>query len=313
MSRAYQLDLRERIVNHAQINQRGDTAETFEVSTRTVRRYLERKRTRGTLQPGKTTGRIRSLTPEQETALGAQCDADPEGTLEAYRQHLNVTHGVLVSRSTISRALVRLNRTRKKTTRAVEQNPVTREAWRVHVQTDSADDLVFLDESSTHLAMTGLYARSLRGTRAFGKVPRNRGANVTLISTLSSAGETHALTLEGGLDRAAFEVYVETVLVPELRAGQTVVMDNLSVHKSPRARELIEARGCSLLFLPTYSPDLNPIEGMFSKLKAFLRRVGARSRAVLDEAIAVGLAMVSGSDAQGWFERCGYHLSGQPL
>jgi transposase len=136
---------------------------------------------------------------------------------------------------------------------------------------------------------------------------------VTLISTLSSTGETHALTLDGALDRPAFEVYVERVLVPALRVGQTVVLDNWSVHKSPRARELIEARGCWLLFLPTYRPDLNPIEGMFSKLKAFLRRVGARSRDVLDAAIGAGLAMVSGSDAQGWFERCGYHLRGQPL
>jgi transposase len=96
-------------------------------------------------------------------------------------------------------------------------------------------------------------------------------------------------------------------------AGQTVVMDNLSVHKSPRARELIQAKGCFLKFLPTYSPDLNPIEGMFSKLKSYLRRVGARSRAALDDAIGAGLARVSAMDARGWFDRCGYALSGQPL
>jgi transposase len=161
--------------------------------------------------------------------------------------------------------------------------------------------------------MTPLYARSKRGTRALASVPRNRGVNVTLISTLSSTGETNALTLEGALDRVAFEVYVEQVLVPALRVGQTVVMDNLSVHKSSRARELIEARGCELKFLPTYSPDLNPIEGMFSKLKSYLRRVGARSREALDEAIGLGLVMVSAVDARGWWARCGYQLSGQPL
>ena len=115
------------------------------------------------------------------------------------------------------------------------------------------------------------------------------------------------------MDRIAFDVYVERVLVPSLRVGQTVVMDNLSVHKSPRARELIEASGCFLKFLPTYSPDLNPIEGMFSKLKWYLRRVGARSRAALDDAIGAGLARVSAMDAKGWFDRCGYALSGQPL
>lgn len=109
------------------------------------------------------------------------------------------------------------------------------------------------------------------------------------------------------MDRIAFDVYIERVLVPSLRIGQTVVMDNLSVHKSPRARELIEARGCFLRFLPTYqrihgflySPDLNPIEGMFPKLKTYLRRVGARSRAALDDAIGAGLAMVSAMDARG--------------
>jgi transposase len=175
------------------------------------------------------------------------------------------------------------------------------------------DDWVFLDESSTQLAMTPLYARSPRGTRAFGRVPRNRGANVTLISTLSSDGTTNALTLEGAMDRLAFDVYVERVLVPSLRVGQTVVMDNLSVHKSPQARELIQAKGCFLKFLPTYSPDLNPIEGMFSKLKSYLRRVGARSRAALDDAIGAGLALVSAMDAKGWFDRCGYALSGRPL
>ena len=109
------------------------------------------------------------------------------------------------------------------------------------------------------------------------------------------------------MDHIAFDVYIERVLVPSLRIRQTGVMDNLSVHKSPRARELIEARGCFLRFLPTYqrihgflhSPDLNPIEGMFPKLKTYLRRVGARSRAALDDAIGAGLAMVSAMDARG--------------
>jgi DDE superfamily endonuclease len=156
----------------------------------------------------------------------------------------------------------------KKTVRAVEQDPVAREAWRVNVQTHLADDLVFLDESRTHLAMTPLYARFLRGTRALGHTPRNRGVNVSLIATLSSDGTTQAMTLEGALDRGAFEVFVEKVLAADLRAGQSVVLDNLSVHKSLRVRERIEARGCQVKFLPTYSPDFNPIAGKFSKLKS---------------------------------------------
>jgi transposase len=121
------------------------------------------------------------------------------------------------------------------------------------------------------------------------------------------------MTVEGAMDRLAFEAYVKYVLVPTLCTGQTVVLDNLSVHRSPVARALIEGCGCTLKFLPTYSPDFNPIEGMFSKLKARLRRVGARSREGLDEALGAALAMVSAGDASGWWGRCGYRLNHQPL
>jgi transposase len=114
MSRAYHPDLRHRIVSHAQTEQRATTAATFQVSTRTIRRYLERQRTQHTLEPGKTTGRTPSLTVEQQTALGQQCDAHPDDTLEEHRARLNTDQGVQVSASTISRALARLNRTRKK-------------------------------------------------------------------------------------------------------------------------------------------------------------------------------------------------------
>jgi transposase len=100
--------------------------------------------------------------------------------------------------------------------------------------------------------------------------------------------------------------YIEQVLVPSLQTGQIVVMDNLQAHKGARVRQLIESQGCELLFLPTYSPDLSPIEETFSKLKAFLRRVGARTREALQEAIIQALLTVTSSDAHGWFRHCGY-------
>ncbi len=173
--------------------------------------------------------------------------------------------------------------------------------------------VVFVDESGTNLAMTPRYGRAPRGQRVVGAAPRNHGPNTTLLAAMSPAGITAAMTLEGAADRDAFEVFVAQVLVPSLTPGQTVIWDNLSVHKSATAQQLIAAAGCHIRFLPPYSPDFAPIEQAFSKLKTFLRRAQARTRAALDEAITAGLATITAADAVAWFAHCGYQLSGQPL
>jgi transposase len=140
-------------------------------------------------------------------------------------------------------------------------------------------------------------------------VPRNRGKNTTLIAALSLEGMGAAMILEGSTNATAFELYVEQVLVPSLHAGQIVVMDNLQAHKSAQVRLAIEAKGCQLLFLPGYSPDLSPIEEALSKLKTALRRAGARTQEALEEAIAQALLTITAQDAQGWFQHCGYLLA----
>ena len=154
--------------------------------------------------------------------------------------------------------------------------------------------------------MTPLYAYAPRGHRAIGKVPRNYGASMTLMASLSMQGMGEALMLDGAADAAAFEVYVERLLAPSLKSGQIVLLDNLSIHQGPRVRAAIEARGCRLLFLPAYSPDFSPIEEAFSKVKTFLRRQGVRTREALQEAIAQALLTVTAQDASGWFTHCGY-------
>jgi transposase len=169
-----------------------------------------------------------------------------------------------------------------------------------------ANRLVFVDESGSNIALTALYARAPRGQRAHGSVPRNRGKNTTLLASLSLEGIGASLLLEGATTAAAFEVYLEQLLLPSLAPGQIVVMDNLSAHKGARVRQLIEERGCQLLFLPAYSPDFSPIEETFSKIKAFLRRVGARTREALQEALVQALETVTSQDARGWFGHCGY-------
>src|SRR3989440_9646364 len=169
-----------------------------------------------------------------------------------------------------------------------------------------SQDLVLVDETSSHIAMTPLYAYAPRGQRASGKIPRNYGAIMTLIASLSTQGMGEAFLLDGAADGAAFEIYVEQLLAPSLRPGQIVILDNLSIHQGPRVKQAIEARGCRLVFLPAYSPDFSPIEEAFSKLKASVRRVGARTQEDLFEAIAQALLTVTAADARGWFTHCGY-------
>ncbi len=161
--------------------------------------------------------------------------------------------------------------------------------------------------------MTPRYGRGPRGERVGAAVPRNHGLNTTLFAALSVEGITAAKTLEDAADRCAFDVYVAQVLVPALRPGQVVIWDNLSVHKSADAQCLIDAHGCHVRFLPPYSPDLAPSEQSFSKLKAALRRAGARTREALDDAIAAGLRTITARDARGWFAHCGDTTKGQSL
>jgi len=217
------------------------------------------------------------------------------------------THSIQVSSATMSRAMKRLNWTRKKKTiRASEQNEADRAAWREQAKELDASKLIFIDECGSNIALTRLYARSPRGKRVYGSVPRNRRANITLVASLSLRGMGEAFILEGAADTTVFELYVEQILAPSLHLGQMVILDNLHPHTGEKVRQATLARGCQLLFLPSYSPDLSPIEEAFSKLKAVLRRVGARTPEALQEAIGQALLTITPHDALGWFTHCRY-------
>jgi transposase len=133
--------------------------------------------------------------------------------------------------------------------------------------------------------------------RVYGSVPRNRGKNTTVLASMTLKGMGPSLAVEGATSSKVFETYVERVLAPSLRKGQVVIMDNLSAHKGERVRELIEGRGCELMYLPSYSPDFNPIEEAFSKIKALLRKAEARSREALLEAIGKAISAITDQDA----------------
>jgi transposase len=174
-----------------------------------------------------------------------------------------------------------------------------------------ARQLVFVDECGTHTSMTRRYARAPKGKRVYGSVPRNRGKNTTLLASMGVEGMGACLVVEGATTKAIFEAYVERVLAPALSPGRVVVMDNLTAHKGSRVRELVEGRGCELLYLPPYSPDFSPIEEAFSKLKAMLKKACARTREALVEAIAAAISAVTSEDARGYFGHCGYLSTAQ--
>ena len=177
----------------------------------------------------------------------------------------------------------------------------------------SPERLVFVDECGTHTSLAPLYGYAPRGERLPLSVPRKRGKNTTVLSSMTLLGMGPSLAVEGATTASVFEAYVEQVLAPSLRKGQMVVMDNLGAHRPKRVRELIEARGCELVYLPAYSPDYNPIEEAFAKIKSLLRKAAARSKEILVEAIGAALSAVTAADVWGYFEHAGYCPTGQPL
>lgn len=202
----------------------------------------------------------------------------------------------------------------KKSKVAGERDEEVRGLWRWLASHFDARRLVFVDESGFNTSMTRLRARAPRGERAYGKVPRNRGKNTTLIAAITiEGGMGESMAMEGATDAEVFEAYVEHFLAPALKEGQVVVLDGLGAHGTQRVRELVEATGAELLFLPSYSPDLNPIEEAFSKIKGIVGKVGARTREALVEAIDRALAAVTPEDAAGWFYHAGYEPQDQSL
>ena len=192
---------------------------------------------------------------------------------------------------------------------ASERDEEARKAWREAVAPRDPGQLVFVDESGTHISLTRRYGWAPHDQRATGSVPRNHGKNTTLVAALAPDGLHVPSMIEGAMETATFEWYITEQLAPTLRPGQVVVLDNLSVHKAARIRQAIEARHCQLLFLPPYSPDFTPIEQAFSNLKATLRGLGARTKEALWDAMRVAVEAITPNDAVAWFAHAGYALS----
>ncbi len=183
---------------------------------------------------------------------------------------------------------------------ASERDEFLGAAWRALFAGEiGAERPVFVDEMGSNTSLAPLRAWAPRGERARYSVPRNRGKNTTLLASMTTGGMGPCVAVTGSTTAAVFEAYVQKVLAPALRPGQIVVLDNLGARKGDRVRELVEERGCDLLFLPPYSPDLNPTEGAFDKVKGLLRRSGERTRETLIEAMGRASDAVTVRDARG--------------
>ena len=191
------------------------------------------------------------------------------------------------------------------------RDEAARTAWREAVATRDPQQFVFVDESGTHTSLTRLSGWAPHDRRASGSVPRNHGHNTTLVAALTPDGLREPWLIEGAMDTATFEWYIREELAPRLRPGQVVVLDNLSAHKAESIRQALAARGCELLFLPPYSPDFTPIEQAFSKIKALLRGLGARTHDALQEAVRLATEAITRDDAVAWFAHAGYVLPAQ--
>ena len=170
-----------------------------------------------------------------------------------------------------------------------------------------------MDESGSHVAMSRTHARAPRGERASDKVPRNRGTIITMIGALSLAGLGPLMTVEGGTSGEVFLAYMEQVLLPVVSRGDIIVLDNLGAHKDARVRAAAQHAGVRLVYQPAYSPELNPIELAWAKLKWFLKVAKARTKESLDTAIAFAADIIGlDGDAPGWFRHCGWQWEPLP-
>ncbi len=271
---AFSLDLRERIIKSWQHGQaKAAIARVFTVSLSTVKRYITRFTTVGHVEPTPQQRMQGKLTRRLRKQLARQVDKYADNTLAQHAELWNKRHEVQVSESCLSRALRHMGITlKKKTLGAVERDEAARTIFRKVIAQLKAEDVVIVDESGSRIGMVPLYARAPRGLRANDRAIRNYGQNVTLLASMDLKGMQAAMTIEGAVNEAVFETFIQKVLLPTLRPGQIVIMDNLSSHKTERIEQLITQAGCQLLYLPAYSPDFSPIEEAFSKFKAFLRR-----------------------------------------
>ena len=314
------MDLRLRVIGASEAGHKTKAvADLFKVSSSWVRRLKQRLREDGTLEARPCGGDQRSSfdAPGLEQ-LRQVVQRQPDATLGELRETALRELGVGCGVSSIGRALEKLGLSfKKKSLRPSEQQrpdvQARREAWAYQARTLDVHRLIFLDESSAKTNMTRLRGRAPLNQRLVADAPHGHWHTTTMLSAIRSTGviESASLVFEGATNGMIFRDYVETCLAPALRSGDIVVMDNLAAHKVVGVAEAITAVGAELWYLPPYSPDLNPIEKLWSKVKSWLRKLEARTADALVQAIGLALRDVDSDECHAFFKSCGYAMYGR--
>jgi transposase len=311
----YSSDLREKIIQAYRNGDSSlrDTAERFLVSLNFVWLLWQRYLATGSVEPKPHAGgHVSVMTLERLSILRDLVEEQNDATLNELQEKFHEKTGIFVSSGTISSALKKLKLPRKKKTFHAterENNPEIiqkREEYIQKMPTIDTQHAVIVDEFGINLGMAREYGRAPPGQRAEGHRPCNPGENITVIAGLSCHGIIAPLMFPGAINGEIFKVYVEQVLVPELKSGDVVIIDNLSSHKVQGIEQTLKDSGMTLKFLPPYSPDLSPMEQAISKIKGELRKIAARSYEPLVDAVKQALSGVSSNNALGWYKGCGY-------
>jgi transposase len=310
---AFSMDLRTRVWDA--VNRRKETGETieaiakrFQVSEQWIYKLRRRFSAAQTLEPmPHGGGQPLKVTEKLEERLCNKLLEQPDATLADLRDHLGIGGSIMA----VYRALKRLGISRKKKTvhakeREDPEVKAQRDEWVERQPEFDSTRLFFLDETNANTQMHRSYGRGPIGERVEETVPYRHYESTTLLSVIGIDGPVASLVYKGGTDVLVLEAFVEGQLSKVLRRGDVLVMDNLASHKSATIKEMLEKLGVTVEFLPPYSPDFNPIENMFSKVKAFLKKVMQGTTAPLWQLIGDALATVTASDAAGFFRHCGY-------
>jgi transposase len=284
-------------------------AAKYEVSRAWVHRLVQRRRETGSIAPRKQTQFRRRVLAGQEARLAALIAARPDATLAELREALPTSAAL----STLWYAIDRLQLTVKKTVHADEQRRpdvvAARHRWQAWLPLRDARQYVFLDECGVTTDLLRRYGRSPRGERLRDHTPCSHWQTHTVIAALRLEDVSAPAVFDGPIDSPSFLAYVEQILVPSLRPGDVVVLDNLAVHKQPAVRAAIEQVGAQIRFLPPYSPDFNPIELAFAKLKAFLRAARPRTFEHVCALVAAALGLFTPTECRNYVRHCGYRVA----
>jgi len=314
--KAFSIDLRERIVKMYEAGKQSynEVAELFDVSRSSVKRFLKQWRSTGAVSPKPAANGSRPfLDDAANSRLIELVREQTNSSQDDLRRLLAEETGILVSQPTISRTLKRLHITRKKKTiRATEQLrddvKAARQAFEEELKTMHAEDVIAVDEMGCVTGMSRPYGYAPCGERATAYEPACKGTRISVLGALSVDGFLGGMEVTGSFNGDVFEAFIEQMVVPALCPGKIVILDNISFHHMDGIREMIEAKGAKAKFLPAYSPEFNPIEECWSKIKAWLRKKTDRTNDDLRASISEAIQRITSTDAQGWFRHAGYQV-----